>query len=238
MLTDDVDITPTGAFELSVGVDFFQDAKFPLSGIRGDLTRVGDIRVKTGFASNVELQIEGTIQNYVAINSMGPSAIPLNITGNSTNDFDDFTISTKIQAAERNSKCCRRRRKLASKCRTPTRLAAIGTNQIMFSASFCWQKKFGASRRGTARVNMMGNLGLAILSLLSTGFAKRLSPLRPRRHRPRDDNVNIVSEVNGPATLAVARATRNRTHQQFRMERRCGHLSTIRRRGCFSVLRR
>ena len=59
LLTDDVDITPSGAFEVSAGVDFFQDAKFPLSGIRGDLTRVGDIRVRTGFASNVEFQIEG-----------------------------------------------------------------------------------------------------------------------------------------------------------------------------------
>src|SRR5580765_1768269 len=69
LLTDDVDITPPGAFDIGAGVDFFQNAKFPLSGIKGDLTRVGDIRVRTGFASNVEFQIEGALQNYVAINS-------------------------------------------------------------------------------------------------------------------------------------------------------------------------
>ena len=57
LLTDDIDITPQGAFELGAGVDFFQNAKFPLSGIKGDLTRVGDIRLKTGMSSNVELQI-------------------------------------------------------------------------------------------------------------------------------------------------------------------------------------
>src|SRR5688572_21250813 len=84
LLTDDVDITPAGSIEISLGADFFQNAKFPLSGINGDLTRLGDIRLRTGFASNVELQIEGTIQNYVAINSRGPSAIPLNVSGNST----------------------------------------------------------------------------------------------------------------------------------------------------------
>src|SRR5439155_8712762 len=82
LLTDDVDITPPGAFEIGAGVDFFQDAKFPLSGIRGELTRVGDIRVRTGFASNVEFQIEGALQNFVAINSRTPSAIPLRVTGN------------------------------------------------------------------------------------------------------------------------------------------------------------
>src|SRR5437868_7816088 len=79
LLTDDVDITTPGAFDLAAGVDFFQDAKFPLSGLTGDFTRVGDIRVRTGLATNVEFQIEGSIQNYLAINSRGPSAIPLTI---------------------------------------------------------------------------------------------------------------------------------------------------------------
>src|ERR1700742_5152915 len=91
LLTDDVDITPQGAIEVGAGIEFLQNAKFPLSGLKGDLTRVGDIRLRTGFASNVELQIEGTIQNFLAINSqLTPSPIPLNLSGNSTNDFDDF----------------------------------------------------------------------------------------------------------------------------------------------------
>src|SRR5688572_28107818 len=97
LLTDDIDITPAGSIEIGAGVDFFQDAEFTLSGINGDLTRVGDIRIRTGLSGNVELQIEGTIQNYVAINSRGPSAIPLTVTGNSTNDFEDFTVSAKVK---------------------------------------------------------------------------------------------------------------------------------------------
>src|SRR2546426_7165965 len=88
LLTDDIDITPPGSIEVSIGVDFFQRAKFPLSGINGDLTRVGDLRVKAGFSSNFEFQIEGALQNYVSINSRGTSAIPLSVAGNSTNDFD------------------------------------------------------------------------------------------------------------------------------------------------------
>ena len=97
LLTDDVDITPQGSINLGVGVDFLQNAKFPLSGLRGDLTRVGDIRLRTGFAPNVELQVEGVLQNFLAINSQGPSSIPLSISGNSTSDFDDFTVSAKVK---------------------------------------------------------------------------------------------------------------------------------------------
>lgn len=104
LLTDDVDITQPGAFDIGVGVDFLQKVKFPLSGINGDMTRIGDIRIRTGFASNVEFQIEGTLQNYVAINSRGTSAIPLNVNGNSTNDTDDFTISAKIKLRNETSK--------------------------------------------------------------------------------------------------------------------------------------
>ena len=100
LMTDDVDTTPPGAVEIGAGVDFFQKSKFPLSGLTGDLTRVGDLRVRMGFAANVELEVEGTLQNFLAINTRGTSAIPLNVTGNSTNDIGDFTISTKFRAAE------------------------------------------------------------------------------------------------------------------------------------------
>ena len=64
LITDDVDITPAGAFEIGAGVDFLQNVKFPLSGLKGDLTRVGNIRMRTGLASNVELQIEGTRSEF------------------------------------------------------------------------------------------------------------------------------------------------------------------------------
>jgi hypothetical protein len=48
LITDDIDITPPGAISLGVGVDFIQNAKFPLSGLTGDLTRVADIRFRQG----------------------------------------------------------------------------------------------------------------------------------------------------------------------------------------------
>lgn len=98
LMTEDVDTTPEGSIEVAAGVDFLQNAKFPLSGLNGDLTRVGDIRVRVGFASNVEFQVEGVMQNFLAINSAtNPSPIPLNINGNSSNSAGDFTVSTKIK---------------------------------------------------------------------------------------------------------------------------------------------
>src|SRR5688500_5569550 len=39
LLTEDVDITPAGSVEISAGVDFLQNAKFPLSGLKGEIGR-------------------------------------------------------------------------------------------------------------------------------------------------------------------------------------------------------
>src|SRR4051812_7740670 len=143
LLTDDVDITPAGALNISAGVDFFQDAKFPLSGIRGDLTRVGDIRVRTGFASNVEFQIEGVLQNYVAINSRGVSAVPLTVNGNSTNDFGDFVISTKFKLRNETKNLPALGFKVGFEMPNSNQARGVGTNQINAFGKVLVQKKFG-----------------------------------------------------------------------------------------------
>ena len=43
LLTEDVDIIPPGSLRIEAGIDFVQNAKFPVSGLTGDLTRVGVI---------------------------------------------------------------------------------------------------------------------------------------------------------------------------------------------------
>src|SRR4029079_9357304 len=93
LITEDVDIIPPGTIRIEAGIDFMQGAKYTVSGLRGDLTRVGVICINFGIGPNVEFQIDGVAQNYLSINSRGPSATPLDILpgANSTNDTGDFT---------------------------------------------------------------------------------------------------------------------------------------------------
>src|SRR3989449_5020319 len=99
LITEDVDVIPPGSLRIEAGIDFVQKARFPVSGLTGDLTRAGVIGLNIGFAPNVEFQIEGVAQDYLSINSRGTSAIPLNIASNanSTNDIGDFTLWAKIK---------------------------------------------------------------------------------------------------------------------------------------------
>ena len=199
LLTDDVDTTPKGAIEIAAGVDFEQNAKFPLSGLRGDLTRVGDIRVKVGFSSNVEFQIEGVLQNFLAINSAAAiSPIPLTLDNNSSNDSGDFSLSTKIKLRNETRNLPALGFKFGFELPNSNQARGIGTNQINVFGKVLVQKRFGRRAGKTPRVNVFGNLGLAILTaplerftqndVLLYGLAGIFSV---------NDRVNIVGEVNG-----------------------------------------
>src|SRR4030088_1577595 len=99
LITEDVDIIPPGTLRIEAGIDFVQGAKFPVSGLTGDVTRVGVLGISIGFAPNVEFQIEGVAQNFLAINTRGASAFPLSVApgANSTNDTGDFILWTKLK---------------------------------------------------------------------------------------------------------------------------------------------
>lgn len=199
LITDDIDITPQGAIEIGAGVDFLQKAKFPVSGLKGDLTRVGDIRIRQGFASNVEIQIEGTIQNFLAIDSqLTPSPIPLNVTGNSTNDFDDFTISAKIKLFSETENLPAIGMKFGYQMPNTDQAKGIGTNQINIFSKIIVQKRFGRVTGKAARANIYGNLGLGIMNAPLNNFTQNDVLLYGLAGIFRvSDRINIASEVNG-----------------------------------------
>ena len=199
LITDDIYITPAGAIEISAGVDFLQNAKFPLSGLKGDLTRVGDIRLRNGFASNVELQIEGVVQNFLAINSQSlPSPIPLNINGNSTNDFDDIVVSAKVLLRKETRNLPALGIKFGFQMPNTDQARGIGTNQINVFSKVIVQKKFGERAGRSPRANVYGNIGLGIMNSPLASFSQNDVILYGLAGIfGVTDRINIASEVNG-----------------------------------------
>lgn len=200
LLTDDVDTTPVGAVEISAGADFLQNSKFPLSGLTGDLTRVGDIRAKVGFAPNVEIQIEGVLQNFLAINSQtNPSPIPLSVSGNSSNDTGDFIISTKIRLRNETKLLPAVGVKFGFQMPNSNQARGIGTNQINIFGKLLLQKKFGnRNKNNVSRFNVYGNLGIAIMTVPLAQFSQNDVFLYGLAGIYRiNDRINIAGEING-----------------------------------------
>jgi hypothetical protein len=162
LLTEDVDIIPPGTIRIESGIDFMQGAKYPVSGLTGDLTRVGVIGVSVGMGPNIEFQVEGVAQNFLSINSRGSSATPLNLAPgvNSTNDTGDFTLSAKFKLRNETQRGPSLGFRFGVQLPNSNQARGIGINQTNAYGSILVGKKFGRD----GRFNTFGNLGIAILT--------------------------------------------------------------------------
>ena len=170
LLTEDVDIIPPGPLRIEAGIDVLQGARYPVSGITGDLTRVGVIGVNVGLSPNVEFQIEGVAQNFLSINTRSASAIPLTLAPgvNSANDTGDFTLATKIKLRAETRRGPSLGFRFGVQLPNSNQGRGIGLNQTNAFGSILMGKKFGRD----GRFNAFGNLGLAILTAPTTLFTQ------------------------------------------------------------------
>ena len=170
LITEDVDIIPPGTLRIEGGLDFMQGVKYPVSGITGDLTRVGVIGVSIGMGPNVEFQIEGVAQNVLSFNSRGPSAIPLNLApgANSSNDTGDFILWTKFKLRDETKRGPSLGFRVGVGLPNSNQSTGIGLNQTNAYGSILVGKKFGQD----GRFNTFGNLGIAILTAPTELFSQ------------------------------------------------------------------
>ncbi len=160
LITEDVEIVKPGSVRFEVGLDFLQDKNYPVSGLNGDLTRIGVVSMTFGLAPNIEVETGGVIQNYLSINRQyRPSAIPLQLSQApmSTRDTGDFYLATKIKIRSETRRAPSVGFRFGAELPNSNQSRGIGLNQTNFFATALAAKSFG-------RVRVISNLGLGILS--------------------------------------------------------------------------
>jgi len=194
LLTEDVDIIKPGVVRIESGFEFLQNQRFPLSGLRGDVTKLADTRLSFGLAPNVEFQIEWTFQHFLSITSRGPSAIPLKLGANEsdTNDVGDVRLWMKMKLRNESHSVPSVGFRFGVELPNSDQARGIGTNTTNFYGMITAGKRFGE------KLNVFGNLGLGILTspleatsqndVLLYGLAGSYAA---------SDRVNIVGELNG-----------------------------------------
>ncbi|HJQ32878.1 MAG TPA: hypothetical protein VJ866_11890 [Pyrinomonadaceae bacterium] len=198
LLTEDVDVLQPGSLRVEVGIDFMQDAKFPASGLTGDLTRVGVIGVHVGLSPNVEFSIEGVAQNFLSINTRGASAFPLEIApgANSTNDTGDFRLATKIKLRNETRRGPSLGFRFGVELPNSNEARGIGVNNTNAFGTILFGKKFGRD----GRLNTFGNLGLGIYTAPTRLFTQNDMLLYGLGGIYRvNKTVDVAAEVNGRA---------------------------------------
>ena len=195
LITEDVDIVKPGLIRIESGFEFLQDMKLPLSGLRGDLTRVGDTRLSFGLAPNVEFQMEWTVQNFLSIDGRDPSAIPLRLGANSadTNDVGDVTLWMKMKLRNESRILPAIGFRFGVQLPNSNQARGIGTNTTNFYATVTAGKRFANNK-----LNVFGNLGLGILEAPLANFSQNdVLMYGIAGIYTVNDRVNIVGEVNG-----------------------------------------
>lgn len=195
LLTEDVDIIEPGSVRAQFGVELFQQQRFKLSGLEGDLSRIGVVSLNFGLSPNVEFQVEGVLQQYLSIDRFGPTQIPLQIAPGSlsTSDVGDFTLATKIKLRNETARIPAVGFRFGVQLPNTNQAKGIGSNQTNFFATVLLGKKFLDNR-----LNIFGNIGLGILNSPLERFSQNDVTLYGIAGIFKvNDRLNLVGEVNG-----------------------------------------
>jgi hypothetical protein len=195
LLTEDVDIIKPGLIRIETGIEFLQNQQFALSGLRGDLTRLGDTRLSFGLAPNVEFQIEWTVRNFLSIDRLGPSAIPLTLGANlkDTNDVGDAKLWMKIKLRNESRIAPSVGFRFGVELPNSNQARGIGTNTTNFYGMVTAGKHVLDNK-----LNVFGNIGIGILtSPLSSTTQNDVLLYGLAGIYTVNDRLNLVGEVNG-----------------------------------------
>jgi hypothetical protein len=195
LLTEDVDVVKPGIIRVETGFEFVQDIRFPLSGLRGDMTKLLDTRLSFGLSPMVEFQIEWTPQSFLSIKGRGPTPLDLKLGANAadTNDVGDVTMWMKIKLRQETRIAPSLGFRFGVQLPNSNQARGIGTNTMNAYATVNAGKKFAGGR-----LNVFGNLGLGILQAPLSNFTQNDVLLYGLAGIYRlSDRVNLVGEVNG-----------------------------------------
>jgi hypothetical protein len=164
--TPDATILKPGTLRTQVGFDFLQNIDYPLSGLSGDLTSMGVLNMRLGLARRVEVQLQGTVQNFLQVNNKVPAPVTPDLTGtNSTHDVGDFSLWTKILIRKEERRTPAVAFRFGFLMPNTNQARGIGNNATNVYASVILQKHFGKLKAWT-------NTGLGILQSPNAKFSQ------------------------------------------------------------------
>ena len=194
LVTEDPETVPVGHVLVEGGLDFGYDAVFPASGLKGNLWRIGTFGLSVGISPIAEVQIDGGLRNRLGIKSIDPTAPladMLDIDGESTSEFEDLVIGTKIRFLTETVS----RPSMAVKFATKLPMASNETGLGLDTTDFTVGLHVGKTVQS---VRIVGNGGIGILS----------DPIRGDRQndvllyglsvsRAVAPDIEVVAELNG-----------------------------------------
>lgn len=194
LVTEDPETVPAGNILFEAGLDFLDDAYFPVSGLTGRLWKIGTFGLSIGVGSIAEIQIDGGLRNRLIVETFdrfAPLAGMLDFTGDTTSDFVDFTVGTKVRFMSETFQRPAMAVRFATRLPNASNESGLGLDTTDFN--------FGLSIAKTVQsVRVVGNFGLGILGDPTRGDRQNdVLTYGGSVARAVGSGVEIVGEING-----------------------------------------
>ena len=184
LITESVDTVRDGYLRFDLGFEFIQDATYRLSGLEGDLSRLGVFSARPGMGERAEIQIFGTVQEFLNVERRvdAPNSDVVDFAGSSTSDFGDLFLATKFRLVEETDGLPGIGFRFGAKLPNSSNESGLGTDETDFFAALLFKRSFKS-------LQLISTLGIAVLGdpvspasqddLLTYGFAL-VVPFNPR----------------------------------------------------------
>ena len=196
LVTEDPETVPPGHVLFEAGIERLQDARFPVSGLTGNLWRIGTFGLSFGVSSIAEIQIDGGLRNRLLITDVDATAplagmLDLDPDTESTSDFEDLSIGAKVRFLTETATRPAMAVRFSTRLPNASNESGLGKDTTDFS--------FGLAIAKTVQsIRVAGNFGFSILP----------DPIRGDRQndvlnyglsvaRAVANGVEIVGEFNG-----------------------------------------
>jgi hypothetical protein len=189
--TENPELVSVGAVHASFGVDFLHRQRYSLSGLEGGLMRFGVTTIRIGAGDYAEFQLSGVFRDFLTITRRNAPVIAPDIAGDSTSDYGDLSLGTKLKLTGEKGARPAVSFKFEVQLPNASNESGLGTDETDFYASILLSERLGRAR-------LLGSVGLGILG----------SPVRPNSQSdmltyglgfsvPLHRQLELVGEVHG-----------------------------------------
>jgi hypothetical protein len=195
LVTEDPETVGSGLILFEGGYEYQDDLFYPVSGLTGDLMRIGTLGFSFGVGSIAEVQIDGGIVQRLTVKDRQPAPLSgqLTYTGDHTKDYEDVVIGTKVRVVSEAPGRPAIALRFATRLPNASTESGIGLDTTDFYLT-------GILGKTVQSIRLVGNLGLGVLTDPTRGYRQNdVITYSMSLARAVKQGVEIVGEVNGHA---------------------------------------
>lgn len=146
-----------GHAQIDGGFSYFNRQPYPLSGLTGNLYKIGNLRFSISLSEYVELQADGTLLNLLSITKRDSAFNSFRTTNvNPTGDIGDFSVWTKFGLLNEYRDGIGFAVRFGVQLPNASNESGLGIDEMNFYSSLLFQKHIGGK--------VTANIGLGILT--------------------------------------------------------------------------